>query len=166
MSDIAMTVDVTTKSKAPKNVTSPSTAFEPPKFEMPNFEMPEAMRELVEKGRTQAKENYKKLKSATEEMTAVVEATYANSAKGATDYGLKVIEMIGANTNTAFDLIGKLMTVKSPSEAAELSTAHARQQFDAISAHNKELLALAQKVATDAVEPIKTGMAKAFERKP
>ncbi len=41
---------------------------------------------------------------------------------------------------------------------------HARKQFDIVSAQNKELWALSQKVATEAAEPIKTGMSKAFDR--
>ncbi len=164
MSDASMTEDATTKPKAPKNVTSPSAAFEAPTFEIPRFEIPVAIRELAEKGGAQAKENYEKMKTAAEGMTGVVEATYATAAKGATDYGLRVIEMTRINTNAAFDFVGKLMSVNSLSEAVELSTAHARQQFDTVSGQNKELLALAQKVAADAVEPIKTGMSKAFER--
>ena len=47
------------------------------------------------------------------------------------------------------------MTVKSLSEAVELSTAHARKQFEAVTAQTKELTALAQKVATETAEPIK-----------
>jgi hypothetical protein len=37
-----------------------------------------------------------------------------------------------------------------------------RKQFDMFSAQNKELCALAQEVATEAAEPIKTGVSKAF----
>ena len=46
----------------------------------------------------------------------------------------------------------------------ELSTAHARKQFEALTAQSKELSALAQKVATETAEPIKTGMNKAFNK--
>jgi len=44
------------------------------------------------------------------------------------------------------------------------SIAHARQQFDTVSAQNKELLALAQKVAIETAEPIKQSVTKAFNR--
>jgi hypothetical protein len=56
------------------------------------------------------------------------------------------------------------MTVKSLSEAVELSTAHARKQFDALTAQSKELTALAQKVANETTEPIKVGMTTAFKK--
>jgi hypothetical protein len=54
--------------------------------------------------------------------------------------------------------------VRSPSEFFELSTAHMRKQFDIASAQNKELCALAEEVATEAAEPIKTGVSKAFNK--
>jgi phasin len=163
MSDAAVRVDSTARPATPKNVTSPNATFEIPRFEMPKFELPAAIRDLAEKGGAQAKENYEMMKATTDEMTGMVEATYATTAKGATAYGLKIIEMTRVNANAAFDFIGKLVAVKSPSEAIELSTAHARHQFDAVSAQNKELWALAQKVATDAVEPVKTGMARVLQ---
>ena len=58
----------------------------------------------------------------------------------------------------------ELMTVKTFSEVIELSTAHARKQFESATAQGKELCALAQKVATDAAEPVKESVAKAFKK--
>jgi phasin len=156
---------------APKMKTSkPSTgAFEIPKFEMPKFdipkvEMPAAFREFAERGVAQAKDTYEKMKAAAEEATDVLETTYSTAAKGASEYGLKVIDTARINTNAAFDFFGELITAKSPSEFIELSTAHARKQFEAFTVQGKELGALAQKVATDTAEPIKSGMNKAFSK--
>jgi hypothetical protein len=56
------------------------------------------------------------------------------------------------------------MTVKSVAEMVELSTAHMRKQFDAMSAQSKELTALAQKVTTETVEPIKESVSSAFKK--
>ena len=56
------------------------------------------------------------------------------------------------------------MAAKTLSEVVELSTAHARKQFEALTAQCKELTALAQKVATETAEPIKAGMTKAFKK--
>src|SRR5437667_12088189 len=106
MSDASTRVDADTKPKTPKNVTSPSAAIEAPNFEIPRFEIPVAIRELVEKGGAQAKENYEKMKTAAEGMTGVVEATYATAARGATDYGLSVIEMTRYIDTAAFDIVG------------------------------------------------------------
>ena len=138
--------------------------FEMPKFEMPKFEVPPAFREIAEKGLAQAKESYEKVKAAAEEATDVIEDAYATAAKGATDYNLKVIEAARANTNAMFDYARELLDAKSLSDFVELSTAHARKQFEAVTAQTKELAALAQKVATDTAEPIKTGVGKAFKQ--
>ena len=56
------------------------------------------------------------------------------------------------------------MTAKSPSEVIELSSAHARKQFESLTAQSKELGALAQKVANETAEPIKSGMNKALSK--
>jgi phasin len=104
------------------------------------------------------------MKAAAEEATDVLETTYSTASKGAADYGLKVIEATRVNTNAAFDFYGELITAKSLSEVIELSSAHARKQFEALTAQSKELGALAQKVATETAEPIKSGMNKALSK--
>jgi phasin len=151
-----------------KSKVAPS-AFEVPRFELPNFEMPKleiptAFREMAEKSVSQCKETYEKLKSAAEEATDVLEDTYATATKGVSDYGLKVIEVARVNTNSAFDFASQLMTVKSLSEMVELSTAHSRKQFEALTAQSKELAAIAQKVATDTAEPVKESFGKVFNK--
>jgi phasin len=138
--------------------------FDLPKFEVPKMEVPAAFREFAEKSVTQAKDNWEKMKAATEEASDLIEGSYATASKGAADYGLKLIEAARANTNATFDYAGKLMTVKSLSEAVELSTSHLRKQFDTFSAQSKELTALAQKVAAETTEPIKESVTSAFKK--
>jgi phasin len=156
---------------APKvKTTKPATAafempkFEMPKFDMPKVEMPAAFREFAERGVAQAKDTYEKMKAAAEEATDVLETTYSTATKGCSDYGLKVIEVARANTNAAFDFAGEIMAAKTLSEVVELTSAHARKQFEALTAQSKELSALAQKVATDTAEPIKSGVNRAFSK--
>ena len=138
--------------------------FDIPKFEMPKMEVPAAFRELAEKGVAQTKDAYEKVKAAAEEGTEMLETCYATASKGSTEYGLKLIEIARANTNATFDYVESLFGVKSASELVELSTAHARTQFETLTAQSKELATLAQKVATDTAEPIKTGVNKALKK--
>ena len=157
------------KAKSKPASTSAASAFELPKFELPNFEVPKmeipaAFREIAEKSVSQAKETYEKMKSAAEEATDVLEDTYATASKGASDYGLKVIEATRANTNAAFDFATQLMTVKSLSEVVELSSTHTRKQFEVLTAQTKELAAIAQKVATETAEPVKESFGKVFKK--
>jgi phasin len=143
--------------------TTGTPKFEIPNFEMPKMEIPAAFREIAEKSVSQAKETYEKMKSAAEEATDVLEDTYATATKGVSDYGLKLIEAARENTNSAFDFATQLMTVKSLSEVVELSTAHSRKQYEAVTAQTKELAAIVQKVAVDTTEPVKERFGKVFK---
>jgi phasin len=159
----------TVKSKAGKATAPVSSMFELPKFDLPKFDLPKlevpaAFREIAEKSVAQAKDAYERVKAAAEEATDVLEDTYTTAAKGAADYNLKVIEAARTNTNAAFDYARELLDVKSLSEIIELSTAHARKQFETVSEQTKELAALAQKVATETAEPLKSGVTKAFRK--
>ncbi len=138
--------------------------FDIPKFDLPKFEVPAAFREFAEKGVTQARDNWEKMKAATEEATDLIEGSYATASKGMVEYGHKMIEHSRTNTNAAFDLATELMTAKSISEVVELSTAHMRKQFEALGVQTKELTGLAQKVAAETAEPIKESVASAFKK--
>jgi phasin len=158
-----------TEAQTNPNPKFPRAEFEGAKFEMPHFEIPKmevpaAFREMAEKGISQAKQNYERMKSAAEEASEVIERTYTKASKGASDYGLKLIEVSRVNTNAALDFYRDLMTVKSLSEMLELSTAHARKQFETVTEQGKELAALAQRIATDSVEPIKDSVTRASKK--
>jgi hypothetical protein len=111
MEDTPATKTVSSTKPAAKSSTKPTSdlsgsAFEFPKFGMPNFEMPKmevpaAFREFAEKGVSQARENYEKMKTAAEEANGLLEDTYTAVSKGATEYGFKVIEAARTNTNAA-----------------------------------------------------------------
>jgi phasin len=160
----AATTAPKTKPAKPAMAAFEMPKFEMPKFDMPKVEMPAAFREMAERGVAQAKDTYEKMKAAAEEATDALETTYSTATKGASDYGLKVIEAARANTNAAFDFAGEIMTAKTLSEVVELTNAHARKQFESLAQQSKELGALAQKVATETAEPIKSGMSKAFTK--
>jgi phasin len=130
----------------------------------PGIESPAALRDMAEKSLSSAKDHYEKMRSAAEEATGVLEETYASATKGASNYSLKVLEVARTNTNAAFDFASELFGARSLSEVVELSTAHARRQFETAAAQTKELAALAQKVAAEASEPIKDGMNKAARK--
>ena len=150
------------KAKAPAAPVVP--LFELPKFEMPKMEVPAAFREAAEKSVAHAKDTYEKVKAATEEATDLLEDTYTTAMKGSVDYNLKLIDAARANANATFDFVSELIGVKSLSEVVELSTAHARKQFEAFTQQAKDLTAAAQKLATDTSEPLKTGVSKAFKK--
>ena len=137
---------------------------EMPKFDLPKMEMPAALREFAGKGVAQARENYQQMQAAAEEITAVLEQTYATTAAGVADYNRQLIELASASTQAALEFTCGLIATKSLPEVVELSTEQTRKQFDLLSARNKKLWALAERMATDCAEPIKQSMTKAFNK--
>jgi phasin len=127
------------------------------------FEVPEQMRAFAEKGVSQARDNYAKFKDVAESHNGTIEAVFSTASKGASDYSAKLMEMMKSNTTANLDFAQALIGVKSPSEAAELWTSHARKQFETFTAYGKELAELTQKVATETVEPIKASASKLFK---
>ena len=127
------------------------------------FEVPEQMRAFAEKGVLQARDSYAKFKDAAETHNSTVEAVFTSVSKGASEYSAKLIEFFKANTSSSLDFAQQLFGVKTPAEALELWTAHAKKQYETLSAQAKELAELGQKVATETVEPIKASASKFYK---
>jgi phasin len=143
-------MDMNTKSNATKTANSPKP------------DAPHAFQEMAEKGTAQAKETYEKMSAAGTEATEVIKTSYSIAVKGAHEYNDKLIEFAKANTDAAFEFFDKLSGVKSPSAFLELSTEHARKHLEMLNEQTKQLVAIAQKVTLASAEPLKTGVAKAF----
>jgi phasin len=131
-------------------------------FELSKLELPAAFRSVAEKSAAQAKDACEKARAAAESASDLIEETYAVAAKGAVDYNLKVFAAARANVYAAFDFTNEIVNVTSLAQAVELSTAHVRTQFQAVTEQTRELASAAQKLGSDTAEPIKTGIAKAF----
>ena len=127
------------------------------------FEVPEQMRALAEKGVSQARDSYAKFKDVAESNNSTIEAVFANASKGASAYSAKLMEIMKANAAATLDFAQEMVSVKTPSEALELWTTHAKKQFEAFTAYGKELAELSQKVANETVEPIKNNASKLFK---
>jgi phasin len=123
-----------------------------------------ANREFAHQGAAFAKDVSEKTKAAAEETTKVLEQTYSTVTKGAADFNRQWIEMVRANTNYTLDFVHQLLGVKSPAEFFELSSAHARKQFETFADQSKQLTSLAQQVTADAVEPLQAGMKSALTK--
>jgi phasin len=127
------------------------------------FEVPEQMRAFAERGVSQARDTYAKFKDAAETHNGTIEAVFTTASKGASNYSAKMMEFMKANTTANLDFAHELLGIKSPSEAMELCTAHARKQFETYAAQAKELAELSQKVASETVEPIKATASKYYK---
>ena len=126
------------------------------------FEVPEQMRAFAEKGVSQARENYAKFKDAAETHNGTVEAVFTSASKGASEYTAKLVEFMKANSSAQLDFAQQLFGAKSPTEALELWTGHARKQVETFQSQAKELVELTQRVAAETAEPIKASASKYY----
>jgi phasin len=132
-----------------------------PGFQLPLFPMPGIFGGIAVQDAERAKEHYEKMKAASGEIVDILRET---NAKGAADYGAKVIEISSVNATSAFDFLTHLMGTRSLSEIVQLSATHGRKNFETTSAQSKELWELARKVATETAEPIKKSLTKVLQK--
>ncbi len=159
MNDADMKVEVSTDT-----VNAKVEANEKRGFDVPLFATPGIFRGIAEQGVARARDNYEKIKAASGEIADMLRETYSTNARGAADYGVKVIEISGVNANSAFDFLTNLMDTKSLSEIIQLSATQSRKNFETTSEQNRELWELAQKVATETAEPIKKSFTRALQK--
>ncbi|ACF03107.1 phasin [Rhodopseudomonas palustris TIE-1] len=127
------------------------------------FQLPEQVRAFAEKGVSQARESYAKLKDVAETQNGTIEAVFTSASKGATDYSTKVFDFVKTNTSASFDFAQNLIGAKTLPDVMELWTSHAKKQIETLTAQTKELTELTQKVAAETVEPIKANASKIFK---
>ncbi len=137
---------------------TPEYAFDVPKLEASAAEATAAMREFAEKGITQAKDAYARMKTLAEEATGILETTFANASKGFADYGLAIVEMARVNSNANFDFAAELIGARTFAQVIEVSTSHTRKQIERATGQVKDLTSLTQKIANSTAEPIKGGI--------
>jgi phasin len=136
------------------------TAFD----SLTKMEIPASVRDFAEKGAAQAKDTVTKLKVAADEASEALEGAYNSAAKGASTFGLKVLETARSNANAAFDHAMAMFGVKTMSDAIELNTSFLRKQGETVAVQSKELGELAQKVATESLAPMKAQVEKSFRQ--
>ncbi len=86
--------------------------------------------------------------------------------KAAEEYRGRVFDFMKSNMNATLEYALRLASVKTPSEFIELSTTHARKQFEQVTAQTRELGELAQKLATCNTERLAERFSKVFPGMP
>jgi phasin len=132
-------------------------------FSAPIADLQENVRKAVEKAFADPRGAYDKAKVAAEEATRAVESSYSTAAKGIVEFNAKALQALRANAEANLDFIKSAIGVKSVSELTALQREHASRQLEAISVQAKEIVALAQRVASESAEPIKGHVAKTFK---
>ena len=123
----------------------------------------ESFREFAEKGATQTKEAYAKMKEAAEDATKTVEATLESAQAGSVELGLKAIEALRTNAENSLSHMEALLGVKSVAELFELQTAFLRKQAEVVVEQAKTLQETSKKVAEKVTAPVKSASEKAMK---
>ena len=123
----------------------------------------ESFREFAEKGATQTKEAYAKMKEAAEDATKTVEATLESAQAGSVELGLKAIEALRTNAENSLSHMEALLGVKSVAELFELQTAFLRKQAEVAVEQAKSLQETSKKVAEKVAAPGKSAAEKAMK---
>jgi phasin len=130
-----------------------------------NTNTPHQLRDMTETGAEQSREAFEKFGSATTEAAEAMTKSCSTALRGIQDYSGKVVEFTQSNAKSHVEFLQRLAGVKSPSEFLELSTEQARNQLEKMAEQARELTALAQQVTIASAEPLKMGLAKAYDRK-
>ena len=94
----------------------------------------------------------------------MMEDAYENARKGFVDLNLKAIENAQSNTDRVFAFAKQFVTAKSVSDAVELQTKFAREQFETLTSQMKDMQELATKVASESSAPVKDVWEKTQEK--
>jgi len=117
-------------------------------------DMASAARKLAKYHNNEVERRIANASAAGEEATRRIEYTHLKIAQGMAEFHLKVIAIAYANVDAALDFNRELLGVTSPSEFVELSTKHARRQFQAMSQQSRELVEIALKTAIESMGPL------------
>ncbi len=132
-------------------------------FAMNKMEVPAFIQEMTEKSVDKAREGYAKVKSASEDASAMIEATLEVTRDSFMEINLKAVDAAKDNSEAAFSHIRDMFSVKSLSEAIELQSAYSRKQYDAMSQQVKEMQETATKLAATMSKPAKDAFDKSIK---
>lgn len=122
--------------------------------------MTDSLREFAEKGATQSREAFAKMKDAAEEATKVMESAVQTAHSGSVELGLKTIGAMRTSSDLSFNHMEALLGVKSVSELIELQTAFIRKQAEVAVEQAKLMQETARKVSEDVSKPGKEAAEK------
>lgn len=149
--------------KVPEIPFANADMFDLSKFDASNLEVPAMVRDMAEKAVSQTKDGYAKAKAAAEDSIDVVEETLETVRESTLEVQQKAMDNAKANTDAAYDFFKDMFSVKSVSEAVELQTSFARQQFEMLSSQSKDLSTLTGKALTETFKPAKQAAEKVMK---
>lgn len=122
----------------------------------------ESFRDFAEKGVSQSRDAYAKMKTAAEEAGKTIEATVESAQSGTVELSLKAINALRTNAETSLSHMEALIACKSLSEVFELQTSFIRKQAEIAMEQARSMQETTRKVAENLVKPGKEATEKAM----
>lgn len=112
-------------------------------------------RKAAETNLAQAKENFEKIKLASDDTTKAMETALETAKTDGAELGMKAINVVQSNLKSSISHFEKLMSVKSIADVIELQSAYVREQTEVVSSQMKSFQEATTKLATDVSAPVK-----------
>ncbi len=96
---------------------------------------------------------FNQVNSAAEKTKEFMEGTYLSAMQAAAQFNAKLLEFARVNNEAVLSYMSELSRVKSPTDAVEITTRHARDQLATLTAQAKELAALGQQATFKTMTP-------------
>jgi hypothetical protein len=97
--------------------------------------------------------SFDQVNSAAEKTKEFMEGSYLSAMQAATQFNAKLLEFARVNNEAVMSYMSELSRVKSPTDAVEITTRHAREQLATLTAQAKELAALTQQATFKTMMP-------------
>ncbi len=122
------------------------SAFDPAKFS-------EGLREFAEKGATQSRDAYDRMRAAAEEATKSVGSTVHLAQAGTVELGIQALEAVRSSTDMSLTHMEALLAAGSVSEFVELQTSFLRRQAELTVEQAKLMQDAARRLAETVTNP-------------
>jgi phasin len=152
-----------TDAPAPKTRAPKATPAEEVTAAISDVTSAQSFSEMFDKSLARAKDAHEKMTTLAENTAEAFEEAFSCANRGSAEYRLKMLQIARANTNAMLDFAQGLFRVKTPAELVDLSSSHARRQFEVLTGQMKELSELTQKVVSETTQPIRNGITEPFK---
>lgn len=119
-------------------------------------EAPASAQTAAATGADQARDTFERSQAATASFRHAVAETAAATTKGAMEVNAKVLEALRAQSDAALDLWRSTLAAESFSEAVRIQTSGARQAYDSVAHHWKDVAETTNRWFGAAMRPIQS----------
>lgn len=155
-------LDVAAKSAEPK--AAAATPVAPETLLKPLADFQETMRATTEKSLEQFRSQYASLKGTADTASDKLEESFQAAQAGSRAFNSKLFDLVRSQSDASLKHVQALFAAKTLNDALNLQKSFIETQVEALQAQSKDFAALAQKMASDVVEPVKDSVVVAFKR--